>query len=126
MDFLADASMLVTFPVWNTIAIPGKTFECVRFDAWLLALAERGSAVDLLLRGTEADVIPPDDIDGLAAVLRKRIEAHARGERPVRIAQDDRFSRRHQARILLDAIARFLPAQAGEPLPPRSAVVSHS
>jgi glycosyltransferase involved in cell wall biosynthesis len=126
MDFLADASMLVTFPVWNTIAIPGKTFECVRFDAWLLALAERGSAVDLLLRGTEADVIPPDDIDGLAAVLRKRIEAHARGERPVRIARDDRFSRRHQARILLDTIARFLPAQAEGALQPRSALASRS
>jgi hypothetical protein len=126
VEFLAEATMLVTFPVWNTIAIPGKTFECVRFDAWLLALAERESAVDQLLRGTDADVVPPSDIDGIAAVLRKRYEAHVRGERPVRIARDDRFSRRHQARILLDAIARFLPAQAGEPLPPRSAVVSHS
>jgi glycosyltransferase involved in cell wall biosynthesis len=126
MEFLADATMLVTFPVWNTIAIPGKTFECVRFDAWLLALAERGSAVDLLLRGTEADVVAPDDIDGIAAVLRKRLAAHARGERPVRIAQDDRFSRRHQARALLDAIARFQPAQAEGALNPRSALASRS
>lgn len=126
MEFLAEATMLVTFPGWNNITIPAKTFECVRFDAWLLALAERGSATDQLLQGTDADVIPPDDIDGIAAALRKRIEAHARGERPVRIARDDRFSRRHQAHILLDAIARFLPAQAEGALHPRSALASRS
>ncbi|HEX6533143.1 MAG TPA: hypothetical protein VF041_01015 [Gemmatimonadaceae bacterium] len=114
MEFLAQATMLVTFPGWNTITIPAKTFECVRFDAWLLSLSERGSATDLLLRGTAADVVPPDDVDGIAAVIRKRVEQHRRGVHATRIANDDRFSRRGQARILLDALARFLPRGSRE------------
>lgn len=110
MEFLAQATMLVTFPGWNTVAIPGKVFECVRFDAWLLALSDAGSATDLLLRGTEADVVPRDDIDGIASAIARRYAAHRRGEHATRIARDERFSRRRQARILLDALARLAPA----------------
>lgn len=109
MQFMADATMLVTFAGWSTITIPAKTFECVRFDAWLLALSDAGSANDLLLRDTSADSVDTDDIDAIAAAISRRYAAFVRGERPVRIAQDDRFSRREQARILLDAVARLLP-----------------
>jgi hypothetical protein len=123
MEFLAQATMLVTFPGLNTITIPAKTFECVRFDAWLLALSQRGSATELLLHGTEADVVPPDDVEGIAAAIRKRVLAHRRGVVPTRVASDDRFGRRGQARILLDAIARFLPQDAREP---RSALATRS
>jgi glycosyltransferase involved in cell wall biosynthesis len=109
MEFLSQATMLVTFPGWNSVAIPGKVFECVRFDAWLLALSDAGSATDLLLRGTDADVVPRDDTDGIARVVEKRYQAHLRGEEAVHIARDERFSRRLQARILLDALARLAP-----------------
>ncbi len=109
MEFMSQATMLVTFPGWNSVAIPGKVFECVRFDAWLLALSDAGSATDLLLRGTEADVIPRDDIDGIARVIARRYQAHRCGEEATHIARDERFSRRLQARILLDALARFAP-----------------
>jgi glycosyltransferase involved in cell wall biosynthesis len=109
MEFLAQATMLVTFPGWNSVAIPGQVFECVRFDAWLLALSDAGSATDRLLRGTDADVVPRDDIDGVARVIEKRYQAHLRGEEAVHIARDERFSRRLQARILLDALARLAP-----------------
>ena len=109
MEFLAQATMLVTFPGWNSVAVPGKVFECVRFDAWLLALSEAGSATDLLLDGTEADVVPRGDIEGIANVIEKRYEAHQRGEQATHIARDERFSRRLQARILLDALARLAP-----------------
>jgi glycosyltransferase involved in cell wall biosynthesis len=109
MEFLSQATMLVTFPGWNSVAIPGKVFECVRFDAWLLALSDEGSATDLLLRGTDADVVPRDDIEGIARVIASRYQAHQRGEVAVHIACDERFSRRLQARILLDALARLAP-----------------
>jgi hypothetical protein len=109
MEFLSQATMLVTFPGWNSVAIPGKVFECVRFDAWLLALSNAGSATDLLLRGTDADVVPRDDIEGIARVIAKRYLAHQRGEEAVHIARDERFTRRVQARILLDALTRLAP-----------------
>ena len=115
MEFMAQATMLVTFPGWNSVAIPGKVFECVRFDAWVLALSDAGSATDLLLRGTDADVVPRDDIDGIARVIARRYEAHKRGEEATHIASDERFSRRVQARILLDALARLAPASEVEP-----------
>ena len=110
MHFLSQATMLVTFPGWNSVAIPGKVFECVRFDAWLLALSDEGSATDLLLRGTDADVVPRNDIEGIARVIERRYLAHLRGEEAIHIARDERFSRRLQARILLDALARLAPA----------------
>jgi glycosyltransferase involved in cell wall biosynthesis len=115
MHFLSQATMLVTFPGWNSVAIPGKVFECVRFDAWLLALSDAGSATDLLLRGTDADVVPRDDIEGIARVIERRYQAHRRGEEATHIARDERFSRRLQARILLDALARLAPASEIQP-----------
>src|SRR6266566_3730546 len=57
MQFLARGTMLVSLPLFSRsgeidATIPAKIFDYVRFDAWLLALAERGSATELLLRGT--------------------------------------------------------------------------
>ena len=48
-----------------------------------------------------------------ATILRKRYEEYRLGLRPRRVVTDDRFSRRSQALILLDAIAR-LPGVAPE------------
>jgi glycosyltransferase involved in cell wall biosynthesis len=115
LEFLGRATMLVTFPGWDTITIPAKIFECVRFDAWLLVLADPGSATDRLVRGIGADVVQPNDIVAIAAVIRKRYEEYRSGVRPVRAVADERFSRRTQARILLDAIARLLPQEGDTP-----------
>ncbi|MBX6330716.1 MAG: hypothetical protein IRY91_02590 [Gemmatimonadaceae bacterium] len=124
LEFLAGATMLVIFSGWSRLAIPAKLFECVRFDAWLLSLTEAGSGPDLLLRGTAASVVRPDDVDGIAAAIRARVEEHRRGVQPVRVAQDDRFSRAGQARLLLDALARFLPQD--DAARPRSALANRS
>lgn len=118
LQFLAGAMLLVTFPGHNEmITVPAKTFECARFDAWLLALSDRGSATDLLLRDTEADVVPPEEIDEIARVLRRRFEQHARGERPRRIVTE-RLSRRVQAGRLLDAVEAVTgsPRRDAEPV----------
>jgi hypothetical protein len=106
LEFLSHATMLVTLPQNWDMSIPAKIFEYVRFDAWLLALAEQNSATALVLRGTDADVVSPRDTGAIAAVLRRRYEQYVAGARPRRIATDVRLSRRYQAQVLLDAIER--------------------
>ena len=111
LQFMADATMLVTMSGTNATAIPAKTFECIRFDAWVLALSAPGSATELLLQGTEAYVVAPGDVERITAVIRKRYQQHAAGVTPNRISADvdDRFSRCGQAKLLLDAfVSRVL------------------
>ena len=104
LEFLAGAAMLVILPQDTDLAIPAKVFEYVRFDAWVLALAERGSATELVLRDTAADVVTSTDIDAIAAVLTRRYREYAAGVRPRAIAADVRLSRAFQGRRLLDAL----------------------
>lgn len=112
MAFMAQASMLLSLPQDSTLAIPSKIYEYMRFPAWMLALTESGSATDRVLAGTGVDVVRPDDVDGMAAVLRRRYQAFIAGERPSPIARDPRLSRRHQAELLLEALAG-IPAEHG-------------
>ena len=106
LEFLARATMLVVFVGFGREFIPAKTFEYMRFDAWLLILTEPASATAHLLQGTDADLVGPSDVAAIAAAIRRRYEMHRQGVSPVRIARDDRFSRAKQAEILLDAIER--------------------
>lgn len=108
MQFMARAAMLVTIAGQNLTAIPAKTFECMKFDAWLLALCPRGSATDILLRDVPADVCEPSDVEGMAAALRRRISRFRAGERPVTADPEGRFSRRRQADLLFDALEERL------------------
>jgi hypothetical protein len=108
-QFLAEGSMLLSLPQDSDTAIPSKIFEYMQYDAWVLALAERDSATAHLLRGSKADVVAPQDLESLAAVLRQRYLQYAGGERPTRLATDPRYSRREQARRLFDAIETCLP-----------------
>ena len=118
LAFLARATMLVILPQDSDMAIPAKIFDYMQFDAWLLALAEDGSAVEQLLRGSSADVVPPDAVDTLAGLLHLRYLQHLRGEWPMRLAEDPRYSRREQATRLftaIEAIAGVPPQAAEEP-----------
>jgi glycosyltransferase involved in cell wall biosynthesis len=108
LEFLASASMLVSLPQYAHMAIPAKVFEYSQFDAWLLILAKRGSATELLFRDTIADVVEPDDVDAIADAIRRRIEQHRRGERARAINFDGRFDRRIQAAALLDRIEQLV------------------
>jgi glycosyltransferase involved in cell wall biosynthesis len=109
MAFMANATMLVTMSGSNVTAIPAKTFECVRFEAWLLALSTAGSATSLLLQDTSADVVPPDDVDAIADAITRRYQEHLAGVTPPRLGDDPRFSRRGQATLLFDAIEERNP-----------------
>src|SRR5262249_13645677 len=107
-EFLARASMLLNLPQDSHQAIPSKVFEYMRFPAWLLALEEPGSATDLILRGTAADVALPGDVDRIAGILRTRYRQHREGHVPRPLAAEGRLSRRAQARLLFDAIDEIL------------------
>lgn len=103
---LVSAAMLVSLPQDSAMAIPSKVFEYMPYAAWLLALAERGSATELLLRDTNADVVSPDDEDGLARVLTQRVREHRAGVVPAPAARAS-FSRRAQTEHFLDALDRI-------------------
>ncbi|MGI9078332.1 MAG: hypothetical protein ACR2G6_13550 [Gemmatimonadaceae bacterium] len=126
LEFLAGASMLVSLPQDSDLAVPSKLFEYMQFDAWLLALADVDSATELLLRDSGADVRAPHDVQGMTAVLHARYQQYARGVRPGRLARDGRFSRRGQAKILLDALEDVVgsasPARIGALSAPGSVV----
>jgi glycosyltransferase involved in cell wall biosynthesis len=111
LAFLAGASVLLSLPQGVDLAIPSKLFEYMQFPAWILALAAPGSATELLLRGTAADVVDPGDVDALERVLRERFLQHRAGIRPEPVNADGRFGRRRQAEILFDA----LEARVGRP-----------
>ncbi len=104
LEFLAGATMLLSLPQDSDFAVPAKIFEYVRFEAWMLVLAMPESATGRLLKDTEADVVDHSDVDGIARVLRQRYDQFVRGERPLPIGRDGRFSRTLQAKKMLDLI----------------------
>jgi glycosyltransferase involved in cell wall biosynthesis len=117
LRFLSRAALLVILPQDSDMAIPAKLFDYMLFDAWVLALAERGSATEVLLRGSGADVVAPSAVDAIAQVLRRRYGEYARGERAVRLATHERYSRRAQARVLFEAVEAITGAAGRSPAP---------
>ena len=107
-ELQAQATMLVLLPQDSDLAIPAKTFEYLRFEAWLLALTTSDSATAELLSGSPADVVSPDDVGEIARVIRKRYEAFRSGARPEAIGRDPRYSRRTQAEVLFTAVEQVM------------------
>lgn len=105
---LARAPMLVNLPQDSDLAIPSKIFEYIVRPSWVLALAVQESATGQVLAETRADVVAPEDVAGIARVIRERYLAYRAGERPKPIADDPRLGRAYQAGILFDAIERFV------------------
>ncbi|MBK7947586.1 MAG: hypothetical protein IPK00_02310 [Deltaproteobacteria bacterium] len=103
---LSRAPMLVNLPQDSDLAIPSKIFEYIVRPAWVLALAVQASATGQVLAESRADVVAPEDVAGIARVIRARYLAYRAGERPKPIADDPRLGRAYQAGILFDAIER--------------------
>jgi len=101
LEFLAGATMLVALPQYARLAIPAKVFEYVQFKAWLLVLADRDSATELLFRESGADLVEPNDVSGIAARIRCRYEQFRAGVRPNPLNADGRFDRSRQAEAML-------------------------
>lgn len=107
LEFLSGASLLVSLPLRTAMTLPAKLFEYTRFDAWLLALAEPGSATDRLLAGTGADVVAPADTDAIERVIATRFAEFRAGQRAVALNHDGRFDRAKQSARLFDALDEF-------------------
>jgi hypothetical protein len=105
LQFLAQASVVVCLPQDNPYAIPSKVFEYMRFDAWLLVLAESGSPVHELLHDTDADIVSPRNDHEITQALKRRYRQFRAGGRARPIATDRRFSQEVQVKPLLSAIA---------------------
>jgi hypothetical protein len=112
--FLATCHMLVSLPWEDGLTIPAKLFEYMRFPAWLLVFADPDSAMDLMLRGHDADVVANADVDGAAAAIRRRYLQFRGGDRPGPVTADSGLGREAQAAILLSAI-EHLRRSAGGP-----------
>jgi O-antigen/teichoic acid export membrane protein len=117
LAFLASASMLVQLPQDSDMAIPAKLFEYMRFSAWVLVLAEAGSATELLLRGADVDIAAPGDIDAIASVLVRRFTEYASGRRGEPLAAHARFSRRANAAAFFEAVERLAGSATAEHAP---------
>ena len=111
LEFLAGAAMLVSLPLRTAMTLPAKLFEYTRFDAWLLILAEPGSATAELLRDTDADVVPPDDDAGIARAIRRRYDEFRAGGRPRALNRDGRFDRARQSAHLFGLLDRVATAK---------------
>lgn len=109
LQFLADATMLLSLPQDSDYSVPAKIYEYLRFNAWMLVLGPPESATALLLRGTEADVVDSSDVAAMARVIRTRYEQFRAGQRPRPIGRDGRFDRSVQAKRFLE-LAGSLPA----------------
>lgn len=108
MEFLAGAAMLLSLPQDSVMAIPSKVFEYMSFDAWLLALADEESATARLLADSGADVVAPDDVDGIAAVLGRRFDEYRSEGPPRQPALVPTASRAAQAGELFSALHEML------------------
>jgi hypothetical protein len=105
-----ESAMLVLLRQNQAECIPGKVFEYVQMSSWLLAMAEEGSASNLLLRSTAADVVDPDDVEEIASVIVRRFLEFQAGIRPGPVNADGRFDRERQAANLFEAIEQLRPA----------------
>lgn len=110
----ARASLLLNLPQYSQLCIPSKIYEYLQMDGRILALEEPGSATERLLRGEDADIVQPDDVEAIARVLRDRYEAFASGGSTSSNAPDPSLGRAAQAerlvRLLEDRVAS--PAHA--------------
>lgn len=106
--FLSRASVLVSLPQSQTLAIPSKIFDYMSCNAWIVAQTREGSATDRLLRGTGAEVVPPDDPGGLAHILERKYRKYLCSGRPSPLAKTcPELSAETQAARLIEALDRF-------------------
>ena len=104
LELLASATLLVNLQARTKTSLAAKLFEYTRFDAWLLALADSDSATARLLVDTDADVVPPDDVDAIEGAIANRFAQFRAGVRPTALNRDGRFDRATQSARLFDAL----------------------
>jgi hypothetical protein len=104
LALLRRSAMVVVLPQKWQHSIPGKVFEYVQAESWVLSMAEPGSATDHLLRDSGADCVAPDDDEGIGRIVAMRFKEFQAGKRPVPLNVDGRFDRERQAARLFSAV----------------------
>lgn len=105
LEELTRADQLVVLPQDSDLAVPSKLYEYLLFPAWILAIASQGSAVAAILAGTDADVVEPGGVEGMAAAIERRVAMKASGRLPAPLASSvPHLSREAQALKLVAAI----------------------
>lgn len=112
LEFLAGATMLLNLPQDNDLAVPAKIYEYVKMNAWMLVLASKNSATGQLLKDSDARVVEPQDIDGIAHILRSCFEDFSRGVNPQPVGRSGRFDRRIQSGKFLQLITKVVADHA--------------
>jgi hypothetical protein len=82
---------------------------------WMLVLSEPSTAIAELLSDTAADIVSPDDVEGMASVITRRFREARSGARPEALNADGRFSRERQARLFFDELEQILANKATPP-----------
>ena len=62
--------------------VPGKTYEYLAAGTPILAAVPEGDARDILAEAGNAELIRPDDVDGMAAAIARALERFRSGEQP--------------------------------------------
>lgn len=108
---MATAAVLISLPQSARLSIPSKLYEYLHFPAWVVALEPSGTATEHLLRNSDAQIVEPSNVRGLADALSKRYEAYVRGERPVPLAQGDIYSMQRQAKNFFEILETCITAK---------------
>lgn len=112
---LDRSAMVVLLPQIHIHSVPAKVYEYVQRPVWMLVLSEPSTAIAELLDDTAADIVSPDDVEGMAAVITRRLREARSGVRPTALNADGRFSRERQARLFFRELEQVV-VQA--PTPP--------
>ncbi len=103
-----QSAMLLLLQQNQEECIPGKLFEYVQLSSWILALSAPGTAVDLVLRNTDADVVAPNDTESIAAIIAQRYRTFQSGGRPTPVNASGRFDRDAQAQLFFNALSSLV------------------
>jgi glycosyltransferase involved in cell wall biosynthesis len=108
---LDRSAMVVVLPQIHIHSVPAKVYEYVQRPVWVLVLSEPDTAVSEVLRDTSADIVMPDDVDGIAKIITQRLRELRSGGYPPILNADGRFSRERQAQLFLGALDRIVSNQ---------------
>jgi hypothetical protein len=121
MEFVGGATMLLSLPQDADLCVPAKIFEYTRFESWVLILATQGSATARVFAGSGADVVDPDDVDGIAATIAARYAEFRQHGRPQPVGHDGQFERKRQAELLARHLDSISPHRRGVATQPAGA-----
>jgi len=103
------AALLVNLPQGESNSVPSKVYEYLHFPAWVLGLEPAGTATHDVLAKAGADVRRPDDVLGIAEIIKGHIQDFRAGVRPVALAGIDEFRGSTEATRFFDAVEERLP-----------------